>query len=163
MLVCHVGPPAQGGRKASMSSVSGDAAVIVVGVDGSTESAAALSWAVDEARLRGATLKIVHAFPALMSFFGTTAHEYYPQVEKEAHERFDAILAAAPPMDGLEVAHTVVPGNPAEVLVGESRGATMLVVGSRGHGSFRGMLLGSVSIHTAQLAHCPVLVVREDH
>ena len=66
-------------------------------------------------------------------------------------------------MDGLEVTHTVVPGNPAEVLVGESQAATMLVVGSRGHGSFRGMLLGSVSIHTAQLAHCPVLVVREEH
>jgi nucleotide-binding universal stress UspA family protein len=146
-----------------MSNVPGSAPVIVVGVDGSPEAAAALAWAIDEARLRQARLTIVHAFPALMSFFGTTAHEYYPQVEKEAHERFDAILAAAPSMDGLEVVHTIVPGNPAEVLVGESKGATMLVVGSRGHGSFRGMLLGSVSIHTAQLAHCPVLVVREDH
>jgi nucleotide-binding universal stress UspA family protein len=146
-----------------MSTVSGNAAAIVVGVDGSPEAAAALSWAIEEARLRQAKLNIVHAFPALVSFFGTTAHEYYPQVEKEAHERFEAILAAAPPMDGLEVTHTVVPGNPAEVLVGESEAATMLVVGSRGHGSFRGMLLGSVSIHTAQLAHCPVLVVREEH
>jgi nucleotide-binding universal stress UspA family protein len=146
-----------------MSTDSGNAAVIVVGVDGSRESAAALSWAIDEARLRQARLDIVHAFPALMSFFGTTAHEYYPQVEKDAHERFDAILAAAPSMDGLDVAHTVVPGNPAEVLVDKSKGATLLVVGSRGHGSFRGMLLGSVSIHAAQLAHCPVLVVREDH
>jgi nucleotide-binding universal stress UspA family protein len=146
-----------------MSNVPGSAPVIVVGVDGSPEAAAALAWAIDEARLRQARLNIVHAFPALVSFFGTTAHEYYPQVEKEAHERFDAILAAAPSMDGLEVAHTIVPGNPAEVLVGESKGATMLVVGSRGHGSFRGMLLGSVSIHSAQLAHCPVLVVREDH
>jgi nucleotide-binding universal stress UspA family protein len=146
-----------------MSTVPGNPPVIVVGVDGSSESAAALSWAIDEARLRQARLNIVHAFPALVSFFGSTAHEYYPQVEKEAHERFDAILAAAPSMEGLEVAHSVVPGNPAEVLVDESKEATMVVVGSRGHGSFRGMLLGSVSIHTAQLAHCPVLVVREDH
>jgi nucleotide-binding universal stress UspA family protein len=146
-----------------MSTDSGKSPVIVVGVDGSPESAAALAWAVEEARLRQAKLHIVHAFPALMSFFGTTAHEYYPQVEKEAQERFAAILAAAPPMDDLEVVHTIVPGNPAEVLVDESKGATMLVVGSRGHGSFRGMLLGSVSIHTAQLAHCPVLVVREEH
>ena len=146
-----------------MSTAAGNSPVIVVGVDGSPESAAALSWAIDEARLRQAKLNIVHAFPALVSFFGTTAHEYYPQVEKDAHERFDAILAAAPSMDGLEATHTVVPGNPAEVLVGESEGATMLVVGSRGYGSFRGMLLGSVSMHAAQLAHCPVLVVREEH
>jgi nucleotide-binding universal stress UspA family protein len=144
-----------------MSTVSGNS-VIVVGVDGSNEAAAALSWAVDEARLRQARLNIVHAFPAMRSFFGTTAHEYYPQVEKEAHERFDAILATAPAMDGLEVTHTVVPGNPAEVLVGESKGATLLVVGSKGGGGFRGVLLGSVSIHTAQLAHCPVVVVRSD-
>jgi nucleotide-binding universal stress UspA family protein len=146
-----------------MSNVPGSAPVIVVGVDGSPEAAAALAWAIDEARLRQASLNIVHAFPALVSFFGTAAHEYYPQVEKEAHERFAAILAAAPPMDDLEVAHTIVPGNPAEVLVDKSKGATMLVVGSRGHGSFRGVLLGSVSIHTAQLASCPVLVVREEH
>ncbi len=113
-----------------MSSVSGDPSVIVVGVDGSAESAAALSWAIDEARLRQAGLNIVHAFPALVSFFGTTAHEYYPQVEKDARDQFAAILAAAPPMDGLDVTHTVVPGNPAEVLVNESHGATLLVVGS---------------------------------
>lgn len=146
-----------------MSTVSGDAPVIVVGVDGSPESGTALEWAIDEARQRQARLNVVHAFPALVSFFGSTAHEYYPQVEKEAREQFDAILAAAPPMDGLDVTHTLVPGNPAEVLVGESRGATMIVVGSKGRGGFRGMLLGSVSTHCAQLAHCPVLVVREEH
>jgi nucleotide-binding universal stress UspA family protein len=160
-MLVYPGPaPARKEGKATMSTVSGNSPVIVVGVDGSTEAAAALSWAIDEARLRQARLNIVHAFPAMKSFFGTTAHEYYPQVEKEAHERFDAILALAPATDGLEVAHTVAPGNPAEVLVGESKGATLLVVGSRGHGNFRGMLLGSVSIHTAQLAHCPVVVVR---
>lgn len=146
-----------------MSTVSGNSPVIIVGVDGSAESAAALSWAIDEARIRQAKLNIVHVFPALVSFFGKTAHEYYPQVEKEAQEKFAAILSTAPPMDGLEVAHTLVPGNPAEVLVAESKGATLLVVGSRGYGGFRGMLLGSVSMHTAQLAHCPVLVVREEH
>ena len=147
----------------TMSTVSGDSRVIVVGVDGSPESATALAWAIDEARQRKAKLSIVQAFPALVSFFGSTAHEYYPQVEKEAHERFDAILAAAPPMQDLEVSHTLIPGNPAQVLVEQSEGATMLVVGSRGHGGFRGMLLGSVSTHCTQLAHCPVLVVREEH
>jgi nucleotide-binding universal stress UspA family protein len=146
-----------------MSTASGDHRVIVVGIDGSPESGSALSWAIQEARLRNASLNIVHAFPALVSFFGTTAHEYYPQVEKEAQDQFDAMLAAAPPMDDLAVQHTLVPGHPAEVLVRESKGATMLVVGSRGRGGFRGIVLGSVSTQCTQLAHCPVLVVREEH
>jgi len=146
-----------------MDTVSGDQPVIVVGIDGSSESSSALAWAIEEARLRKARLNIVYAFPALVSFFGTTAHEYYPQVEKDAREQFEAMLAEAPPMDDLEVVHTLVPGNPAEVLIGESEMATLLVVGSRGHGGLRGVLLGSVSTHCAQLAHCPVLVVREEH
>jgi nucleotide-binding universal stress UspA family protein len=146
-----------------MSTASGDQRVVVVGIDGSPESGTALSWAIEEARLRRARLNIVHAFPALVSFFGSTASEYYPQVEKEAREQFDAMLAAAPLVTDLETTHTLVPGNPAEVLVRESEGATMLVVGSRGHGGFRGILLGSVSTHCTQLAHCPVLVVREEH
>lgn len=146
-----------------MSSSSGDRRVVVVGIDGSPESASALVWAIQEARLRRAQLNIVHAFPALVSFFGSTAHEYYPQVEKEARVQFDAMLSLAPPMSDLEVTHTLVPGHPAEVLIRESEGATMLVVGSRGHGGFRGILLGSVSTQCTQLAHCPVLVVREEH
>jgi nucleotide-binding universal stress UspA family protein len=64
-------------------------------------------------------------------------------------------------MDDLDVERSLVPGNPSEVLVDESRGASLLVVGARGRGGFRGMLLGSVSIHCVQQAHCPVVVVRE--
>src|SRR5271169_4383375 len=110
----------------------GDQPVIVAGIDGSPESATALAWAIEEARLRNARLNVVFAFPALVSFFGTTAHEYYPKVETDAREQFDAMLAAAPPMDDLEVTQTLVPGNPAEVLIGETEHATLLVVGSRG-------------------------------
>jgi nucleotide-binding universal stress UspA family protein len=134
---------------------------IVVGIDGSPRSQAALSWAADEARLRGLGLRIIHAFPALVSFFGTTAHEYYPQVEAEARSMFEKALASAPAMDDLDVERTLVPGNPAEILVEASHGASLLVVGSRGRGAFRGMLIGSVSIHCVNQAHCPVLVVRD--
>lgn len=143
-------------------STAPDGSRIVVGIDGSPQAQAALSWAIDEARLRGLGLRIVHAFPALRSFFGTTAHEYYPQVEKEARGMFEEALAAAPPMDDLDVERTLEPGNPAEILVEASRGATLLVVGRRGRGYFRGMLMGSVSMHCVQQAHSPVVVVRDE-
>lgn len=134
---------------------------IVVGVDGSPAAAAALSWAIDEARLRRIGLHVLHAFPAMMSIIGTRAHEYYPQVEMDAKANFEEALASAPPMDDLVVERSLVPGNPSEQLVEASRGATLLVVGSRGHGSFAGMLLGSVSMHCVTQAHCPVVVIRE--
>ncbi len=63
-------------------------------------------------------------------------------------------------MDDLDVERILVGGNPAEVLVDASRGANLLVLGSHGRGRFRGMLLGSVSIHCVQQAHCAVVVVR---
>jgi nucleotide-binding universal stress UspA family protein len=56
-----------------------------------------------------------------------------------------------------------VPGNPSEVLIEASREATMLVVGSRGGGGFKGLLMGSVSTQCVHYSHCPVLVVREEH
>jgi nucleotide-binding universal stress UspA family protein len=134
---------------------------IVVGIDGSPPAQAALSWAIDEARLRGLGLRVVYAFPALVSFFGTTAHEYYPEVEKEARRMFAKALAAAPALDDLDVERTLEPGNAAEILVEASRGASLLVVGSRGRGAFRGMLMGSVTMHCVQQAHCPVVIVRD--
>ena len=70
-------------------------------------------------------------------------------------------IASAPPMDDLDVERTLAPGNPSEKLVEESHGASLLVLCSRGLGSFRGMLLGSVSWHCVHQAHCPVVVVRD--
>jgi len=142
-----------------MSTASGQDE-IVVGVDGSPGGAAALAWALDEARLRGCAVHVVYAFPALVGYFGTTAHEYYPQVEKEAAAAFEHAMAEAPNTEGVEVRRTMVPGNPSEKLVEASHGAKLLVVGSRGVGSFHGMLLGSVSTHCVHHAHCPVVVIR---
>jgi nucleotide-binding universal stress UspA family protein len=135
---------------------------IVIGIDGSVESVAALSWGIEEARLRGRGLRVVYAFPALVSILGTTAHDYFPQVEKEAAATFEQAMATAPAMDDLDVERSVLPGNPSEVLVDESRGASLLVLGYRGRGGFADMLLGSVTIHCVQRAHCPVVVVRGD-
>ena len=136
---------------------------IVVGIDGSAHSQVALAWAIQEARLRGLGLQIIHAFPALVTYWGTTSSEYYPKEEAGARKMFEESLAAAPPMDDLDVERTLVPGNPAEVLIEASRGASMVVVGSHGRGGYRGMLMGSVPIHCASQAHCPVLVVRGEH
>ena len=134
---------------------------IVVGIDGSPQASAALAWAIDEARLRGLGLHIIHAFPAMVSILGGRAHEYYPQVEEEAKRAFEEELANAPSLDGIDVERTLVAGNPSEQLVEASRGASMLVVGSHGRGSFHGMLVGSVSLHAVHQAHCPVVVVRK--
>lgn len=136
---------------------------IVVGVDGSPGAGGALAWAVDEARLRGAPLWILHAFPAMRSLTGSTAHEYYPQVEKEAEDELERILAAAPDVSDIAaVTRAVRAGNPAEILIEESRSAALVVVGSRGLGGFAGLVLGSVSAQVSQHAHCPVVVVRHD-
>ena len=133
---------------------------VVVGVDGSAHAARALAWAVEEARLRALTLRVIYAFPAMLSLVGSTAHEYYPQVEQEAEQVFERVLAAMPDTTGLRVERVLAPGSPAKVLIEASRDADLLVVGSRGLGEFRGMLLGSVSMHCTLHAFCPVLVVR---
>jgi nucleotide-binding universal stress UspA family protein len=136
---------------------------IIAGVDGSGHSGRALAWAVDEARLRGLALKVIYAFPAMISLVGSTGHEYYPQVEQEARQALERSLADMPDSTGVHVGRALIAGSPAKVLIEASRDASMLVVGSRGVGGFRGMVMGSVSLQCVQHAHCPVVVVRSIH
>jgi nucleotide-binding universal stress UspA family protein len=135
-------------------------APIIVGIDGSSPASGALEWAVDEARLRNRKLRIIHVFPAMVSMVGTTAHEHFTDEETDARRAFEQALQAGPSLEGLDVERVLIPGSPAEQLVAASRQASLLVVGSRGLGSFRGMLVGSVSMHCVHQAHCPVVVVR---
>ena len=143
-----------------MSTASGQGR-IVVGIDGSHHGSAALVWAIAEARLRGLGLRVIYAFPAMVGFYATPAHEYYLQVKAEAKSKFDRALAEAPPMDDLDVERVLEPGNPSAVLIEASRGASLLVVGSHGRDGFGGMLIGSVATHCVHHAHCPVVVVRK--
>jgi nucleotide-binding universal stress UspA family protein len=141
--------------------------VIVVGVDHSEQARGALRFALEEAKLRGATLRVVHAWQ-----YGTVApsglESFYPvvgadvgEVRKAAEQALEQTLQESlPDTDSVEVERRVVEGPPAAVLVGESRGADMLVVGSRGHGGFANLLLGSVSQQVAHHAACPVVIVR---
>ena len=139
--------------------------VIVVGVDGSHPSSEALRWALAEARLRGTRLRVIHAYPELPHLTGSTGSEYYPQVEKEATESLEEALREAGAADGdaagVSLDASVVPGNAAEVLIEASHGAGLLVVGSRGLGGFRGLVMGSVSMQCVHYAHCPVVVIRD--
>jgi nucleotide-binding universal stress UspA family protein len=98
-----------------------------------------------------------------MPVTGSTGKDYYDQVEVEARGSLEKIKGAAPSTAGLTVEWLGVPGNPSEVLIEASRDATLLVVGSRGIGGFRGLLMGSVSSQCVHYSHCPVLVVREGH
>ncbi|MBF6556487.1 MAG: universal stress protein [Acidimicrobiales bacterium] len=135
---------------------------IVVGVDGSKSSIAALEWAATEAELTGAGLKVLMTWewPISYGWALSVPSDYDPthESEKLLGDLLQPIREAHP---GVSIASTVVEGHPSPVLVEASQGADLLVVGSRGHGEFAGMLLGSVSEHCVSNAHCPVLVMRD--
>ena len=139
--------------------------VIVVGVDGSPESLAALRWAAQEARLRGAMLRAVHAWFMPMVFTSGPPLLVLPEAGDELGEEGDKVLsdaleAVAPDVEGLALERSVVEGSAAHCLLRAAEGADLLVLGSRGHGGFHGLLLGSVSQQCAHHAPCPVVIVR---
>lgn len=141
-------------------------ATIVVGVDGSPVAVSAVRFAVDEARRRGAEVKAVHAWQVPTPFYDAgfaLAADLPEEAERIAREVLDEALArASVEGSGVSVTPIVRAGQPAEVLCAESRGADLLVVGSRGLGGFRGLLLGSVGQQCVQHAPCPVVVVPKD-
>jgi nucleotide-binding universal stress UspA family protein len=133
---------------------------IVVGVDGSKESVAALRWAVEEARLREATLEAVTAWSLPRPVYIGAPEMVLPDelasdLEREAKDSQRWAMAEVVPEGGVPVDSRVVEGHAAAVLLQASEGADMLVVGSRGLGGFRELLLGSVSHQCAQHATCP--------
>jgi nucleotide-binding universal stress UspA family protein len=138
---------------------------IIVGVDGSDHSHRALQWAVSEAAVRHSPLTVVAVQHAVADYWGAPVPypddpELIEKVRKEVRRETDAVLGelrtAARPRS---VTVRVVTGPPAEELVAAAAGADMLVVGARGDGGFKRLLLGSVSSHVAHHAPCPVVVV----
>lgn len=132
---------------------------IVVGVDGSPASIDALRWASRQASLTGADVKAVFAweYPYAAGGYPIAAQVDWPA---NAQTVLDIAVAEAFDSKPESVARQIVEGHPAKVLIDASAGAELLVVGSRGHGGFAGMLLGSVSEQVAAHALCPVLVIR---
>lgn len=141
--------------------VAGDSR-IVVGVDGSSDSEKALRWGAQIASTLGARLEVVTAWEYPPSFgWAGIAPDWNPakDMEKVAADTVQAVFGDEPPTD-LRV--QVREGSAARVLIESSQGAVMLIVGSRGHGGFSGLLLGSVSANAAEHASCPVLIIHGD-
>ena len=138
---------------------------IVVGVDGSPGSTEAIRWAAAEATLRKAKLRAVAAweFPFTSAGFGDSiAMIPIEELEADAKRLLDDALGTAigDPEMLATVERAIVCGHATSVLRTESKDATMIVVGARGHGGFVGMLLGSTSDQLVKHASCPVVVVR---
>lgn len=137
---------------------------IVVGVDGSEPSRQALRWAAFLADSVGGTIEAVAAWQAVSGWgmmsegWAALPSDWDPaaDAEKALGATIDEVFAEHRPPGLLA---TVAEGYPAQILLEISRGARMLVVGSRGHGGFSGLLLGSVSAVCAEHATCPVLVL----
>jgi nucleotide-binding universal stress UspA family protein len=135
---------------------------IVVGVDGSDSSKKALRWAAKLAQSSGATLDAVQSWDIPT----TLGLGYLPQdvdlgkdTEKWLEESVDEVFGADRPAGLRTIVHC---GSAARVLLDACKDAQLLVVGSRGHGGFYGLLLGSVSAAVAEHAPCPALVIHGD-
>ena len=134
---------------------------IVVGVDGSVPSKAALAWAVKQARLTGATVEAVIAWelPATYGYPVPVSDMDYGGLAAEVLAGAIAKVSSAD--EPVKIRSTVAEGSAARVLLDASAGAELLVVGSRGHGGFVEALLGSVGQHCVHHATCPVVVIRD--
>ena len=137
---------------------------IVVGVDGSPNSRAALNWAAAEAAEHGSELIVVNAWEhTLLPPAGSVSvsEHYVPDPSQRTADDLVRVikeeLGDDPPVT---VQPRVKQGAAAKVLINESLEADLLVVGNRGHGGFAGLMLGSVSQHVAAYAKCPVAVIR---
>jgi nucleotide-binding universal stress UspA family protein len=137
---------------------------VLVGVDGSPSSHKALAWAAAEAAEHGADLVVLnvweHTLPPPTGSV-SVSERYVPDPSQRTAEdllkEIKEVLGENPPV---LVQPRVKQGSPAKVLIEQSADSDLLVVGTRGHGGFRGHVLGSVSQHVAAYAKCSVTVVR---
>lgn len=130
---------------------------IVVGVDGSPSSLLALQWAARLVPTVASSITAVAAWQVPFTYYEFPISGWDPKsvaqtiLSTALNEAFDG---EPPPFITAETRQ----GPAAGVLIDESRNAEMLIVGSRGHGGFVGLLLGSVSSAVAEHAACPVLI-----
>lgn len=141
---------------------------LIVGVDRSAASQTSLRWAAHEALLHNLPLTIVHTVPteefSAVEFVFTAPAVHLQQREEEARRVIDdalAVVREAADGHGLQVASEIHHGPAVPTLVGLSKKARLVVVGSHGQGAFGRTLLGSVSTGLVHHAHCPVAVIRD--
>jgi nucleotide-binding universal stress UspA family protein len=137
--------------------------LVVVGADGSAESVAALKWAAAYASVTGARLRAVTAWHYPTAAGPAPVGVAPAAVTDEVRQQMTDALAktVAEAAVDAEIEQEIAYGLPARVLVDQSAGADLLVVGNRGH-AFTGMMVGSVSIHCVTHARCPVVVFRSE-
>jgi nucleotide-binding universal stress UspA family protein len=133
---------------------------IVVGVDGSAASLDALRWAGRLGTALGCELDAVTSWAYPMSYGMTALPVEWIPADDAARALATALESAFGDDRPEGLRSRVVEGNPAAVLIEASADAELLIVGSRGHGGFVGLLIGSVSAACAEHAGCPVLVTR---
>jgi nucleotide-binding universal stress UspA family protein len=137
---------------------------VLVGVDGSAESLAAVELGVREARLHGLPLRVVHAFFWPLLGVNVRSVPDWPLdggLAADADRLLAEALAHASAADpDLRVTGDVVTGSPVPVLLAEANHAELVVLGDRGLGGFTGLLVGSVAVQFAAHAPCPLLVAR---
>jgi nucleotide-binding universal stress UspA family protein len=136
---------------------------IVVGIDGSDPSQAALRWAAQEAHRRGVGLQAVTCWSYPMLPWGPyqpplSGQDFSAEARAVAEAEVDKVLG--PDRDSLDVQIAVLEGAASLRLLDYDQAADLIVVGSRGRGGFAGLLLGSVSQHLAEHARCPVVIIR---
>jgi nucleotide-binding universal stress UspA family protein len=138
---------------------------IIVGIDGSAHSRRALDWAIHEAAIRHTPLTVLTVQQAMTSFWAGPM--IYPEDQDLAEharkiaqdETDDALRKLAEDTRPPEVIVLAVPGIPAEAILSLARDADMIVLGSRGAGGFKKLLMGSVASQVAHHAHCPVMII----
>jgi nucleotide-binding universal stress UspA family protein len=141
---------------------------IIVGVDGSDHSRHALEWAIREAAVRQAPLTVLTVQQAVAGYWGSPVtypgdQDLAEKARERAREETDRTLEKIDP-ESRPSAVTVqaVTGLPAEALLDAAADADMLVVGSRGAGGFKRLLMGSVSVQVTHHARCPVVVIPDE-
>ena len=144
---------------------------IIVGVDGSQSSLAAVQWAARDAQMRDVALTIVHVVAPIVTgasqgWSGVPVPDDYAQLQEEqagqAIEQAHSTAVAVAPSHADRISSEILHEPTVPALVELSKHAEMLVVGCRGHGGVRQVLLGSTSAGVAHYAHCPVAVVHHD-
>jgi nucleotide-binding universal stress UspA family protein len=158
----HLATYAPGSVAVVRPQASPDARRIVVGVETGPSSVPALRFALERASLMGAPLTVVHAFDADLPHGGELALPSRMRVDTADAERTvaEALSGVEEDFPDVEVTRETVPLRPDRVLVDASESASLVVVGARGRNAFARLLLGSVSQHVLQHAHCPVAVIR---
>lgn len=148
-----------------MRPVAADAADMVVGVDGSAHSLKALRWAFEQASFTGLSLHVLHSWEIPPTWSMVEVPSYEPEVlirdygNAELRDTSEAMAGFRDDFPDVKVRQEVMKGSPVKALVKASEHAQLVVVGSRGLGGFRGLLLGSVSHAVVHKAACPVAVV----